>query len=148
MSDPGTTAPTVAAPPLVSVVLVDVRAERMGVMRVLLESSGLVVVMGEADSAAAAVEEVGRTCADVVVVEIQMPVEVGLETVAVLRQHFPRLGILVCSFHQTERTQRLALDNGADGYLNKPVDVASLREQLQHIASARPVLQGDRVPTA
>lgn len=122
--------------PLAHVVLVDVRPERRAVMRTLLEGSGMLSVVGEADSALGAVEEVGRTVAEVAIVEIQ-PVDDGLATVATLRQHFPQLRIVVCSFHQGAATKRSATDNGADAYLAKPVDYPSLRALLQQFVASK-----------
>lgn len=129
---------------LPGVVLVDVRAERLGVMRTLLDGTGLVTVIGEADTQEGALAEVARCRADVVVVEIQMPVAQGLATVAALRQEFPDLRIVVCSFHLGAETQRLALENGADTYLAKPVDVAALGRLLRLYATTtrEPVTTG------
>jgi DNA-binding NarL/FixJ family response regulator len=133
--------PTAALP---GVVLVDVRSERLAVMRTLLDGTGLVSVVGEADTQERALEEIARCRADVVVVEIQMPVDAGLATVAALRQRFPDLRIVVCSFHLGAETQRLALENGADTYLAKPVDIAALGRLLRLYATTtrQPVATG------
>jgi len=120
---------------LPGVVLVDVRAERLAVMRTLLDGTGLVRVIGEADTQERALDEVARCGADVVVVEIQMPVAEGLATVSALRLRFPDLRIVVCSFHLGAETQRLALENGADTYIAKPVDVRALGRLLRLYAS-------------
>lgn len=120
-----------STPPLTQVVLIDARAERLAVMRALLEGGTLAAVVGEAENEAGAVEVVGRTGADLAVIEIQMPVAAGLAVVAALRQHFPQLRIVVCSFHRDAATKQQALDNGADAYLAKPVDYAALGRLLR-----------------
>ncbi len=134
MIDPGKpTVPDTA--PLARVVLIDVRAERMAVMRTLLEGTELVSVVGEADSEAAALAEVERGHADLAVVEVQMPVVAGLAMVSALRARFPELRIVVCSFHLLSATKDQALENGADDYLAKPVDVRALGRLLRHYAA-------------
>ena len=64
----------------VRVVAVDSRGERRQVMRRLLEHSFQPEEIAEADSRPAAIELVGRCRPDVVVLEIQMPFEVGSES--------------------------------------------------------------------
>lgn len=123
MPEPGLT--TAQSPP--RVLLVDERSERREVMRVVVEtgdSAGTVVA--QADSAAAAVAAADRYDPDVVVLEIQMPVAVGLATIAALRAAHPSLVIVVCTFHADPSTRRQALVAGANAYLNKPVSAREL----------------------
>jgi DNA-binding NarL/FixJ family response regulator len=86
--------------------------------------------IAEADSPAAAIELVGRCRPDVVVVEIQMPVEVGLDTIDGLGRMSPRPRIVVCSFRQDAATVAAALDRGADAYVAKPTGTTELRAAM------------------
>ena len=114
------------------VMLLDTRPERRQLVRHLLESTGLVATdIGEAASTAEAVELLDREDRDVVVVEIQMPVSQGLEAIAALRSRSPGLRILVCSFHCDPATKELALAQGADAYLDKPVSSVYLKALLR-----------------
>jgi two-component system chemotaxis response regulator CheY len=114
----------------VRVVAVDQRAERRQVMRRLLEYSFPPEEIAEADSRAAAIELVGRYCPDAVVLEIQMPLEVGLDTIDALGRMSPRPRIVVCSFLHDAATVRAAIDRGADAYVAKPAGAAELRAAL------------------
>jgi DNA-binding NarL/FixJ family response regulator len=114
----------------VRVVAVDSRAQRRQVMRQLLEHSFEPAEIAEADSRAAAIELVGRYRPDVVVIEIQMPTEVGLDTIDALGRMSPRPRIVVCSFRHDAATVAAALDRGADTYLAKPAGSAELRAAL------------------
>jgi CheY-like chemotaxis protein len=118
---------TEAAQPL-RVMLVDARPERRELIRHLVEGTGLAgLEVGEAGSGAEAVELLDRAHRDVAVVEIQMPVRQGLETIAALRRRSADLRIVVCSFHGDPATKELALGGGADVYLDKPVSSESLK---------------------
>jgi DNA-binding NarL/FixJ family response regulator len=76
----------------------------------------------------------------VAVVEIQMPVNQGLEAIAALRRRSPALRIVVCSFHGDPATKELALGGGADVYLDKSVSSESLKDVLrQFFPEARTV---------
>jgi DNA-binding NarL/FixJ family response regulator len=123
----------------VRVVVVDSRRERRHVLRRLLEHCFEPAEIGEADSREAAIEVVGRCRPDVVVLDIAMPVEEGLNTITALRLVSPPPRIVVCSFHHDANTVQAALDRGADAYVIKPVGTADLRAALG-VPSASPVL--------
>ena len=114
----------------VRVLAVDSRAGRRGVIRQLLEHSYEPAEIAEADSREAAIEFVGRYRPDVVVVEIQMPLEVGLDTLDTLGRMSPRPRLVVCSFRHDQATVAAALDRGADAYVAKPAGSAELRAAL------------------
>jgi CheY-like chemotaxis protein len=113
---------------LLRVLLVDARPERRELIRHLVQGTGLAdPEVEEAGSGAEAVEALDRAERDVVVVEIQMPVDQGLETIAALRGRSSDLRIVVCSFHTDAATKQLAQGAGADLYLDKPVSSDSLK---------------------
>jgi two-component system uhpT operon response regulator UhpA len=114
----------------VRVLAVDSRAERRQVIRRLLELCVDPVEIGEADSREAAIEVVGRCRPEVVVLEIAMPLQEGLETITALRVLSPPPRIVVCSFHHDSVTVQAALDRGADAYVKKPASSAALRAAL------------------
>jgi len=114
----------------VRVVAVDSRHERRHVLRRLLQHCFEPSEIGEADSREAAIEVVGRCRPDVVVLEIAMPVEEGLDTITALRLMSPPPRIVVCSFRRDAATVQAALARGADAYVPKPAGSADLRTAL------------------
>ena len=103
-------------------------------MSYVLEQTGDVTVVGYADGPVSAVEAVDRLRADAVVLEIQLPVSQGLDTISALRDDFPGLAIVVCSFHADTTSRRAALDRGADAYMAKPLSLPELRAVLRSAA--------------
>ena len=141
MGTPFTASAVTAAPGVtqgseivVRLVVIDGRADRRQLMTYVLEQTGEVVVLGYADGPVSAVEAVGRLCANAVVLEIQLPVTQGLDTISALRDDFPALAIIVCSFHANAATKQAALDRGADAYLVKPVSLRDLRAAIKSAA--------------
>jgi DNA-binding NarL/FixJ family response regulator len=114
----------------VRVVAVDSRGQRRQVMLKLLEHCFEPGEIAEADSPAAAIEMVSRCRPDVVVVEIQMPVAVGLDTIDGLGRMSPRPRIVVCSFRKDAATIAAALAHGADAYVAKPTGTTELRAAM------------------
>jgi DNA-binding NarL/FixJ family response regulator len=89
--------------------------------------------VGEAGSSAEAVDLLDRSDRDVAVVEIQMPVPEGLETIAALRRRSSDLRIVVCSFQCDAATKEQALAQGADTYVDKPVNAEALAAVLRRL---------------
>jgi DNA-binding NarL/FixJ family response regulator len=115
----------------VRVIAVDTRSERRHLMRLLLERSFQPAEIAEAESQAAAVDLVERLHPELVVVEIQMPLEEGLDTISALKRLSPAPRVVVCSFLRDPATVRRALDRGADAYLTKPVSPGLLAEKIR-----------------
>jgi CheY-like chemotaxis protein len=113
------------------VVLVDDRPDRRRLVRQIVVSTGLELTdTADADDGASAIALIEAQGADVAIVEIQMPIREGLAAITALRSRFSRLRIVVCSFHVDPATKQLALDAGADAYLDKPVRSEQLREAM------------------
>lgn len=128
--------PDVPTAPGLRVVIVDTRHERRQVMRHLAEHCGAeLVVVGSVESAEEALASITAARANAVIVEIQLPIVDGLETISKLRSAHADLGIVVCSFHATAVTQRDALARGADVYLTKPVSARELARGLDAAVS-------------
>ena len=106
--------------------LIDPREERRAVTKLLVERCLALTVVGLAGSFDEAETQIRAEQADVALVEIQMPVTQGLETIGALREKFPDLRIVVCSFHNDSATREAARTHGADGYLTKPLQVDEL----------------------
>jgi len=122
--------------PAFRVLIVDNRADRRELMRYVVAGSGLaaseVAEAATADEATALMHGDGT---DVVLVEIQLPVALGLETIAALRRQSPASRIVVCSFCRDEATKAQAQAQGADAYLDKPVSTRSLDDVLRRFAA-------------
>jgi len=108
------------------IVLIDPRSERRAVTRLLIGGCPALAVVGVAADLGAAVVQIRSEQADAALVEIQMPVTEGLAAIAALREGFPDLRILVCSFRDDAATREAAREAGADGFLKKPLEVSAL----------------------
>jgi DNA-binding NarL/FixJ family response regulator len=95
-------------------------------MRFFVDHCPRLSVVGLAADVNEAADQIRAENADVALVEIQMPLEDGLTTIAALREQFPELRILVCSFLHDPATRDAAREHGADGYLAKPPHVVDL----------------------
>jgi NarL family two-component system response regulator LiaR len=126
MSDTPTT-------PVTVLVVDDHDLLREGVSACLMAFDDLDVV-GEARNGETAIEEVDRLRPDTVVMDLVMPGIGGLEAIRRLRASHPDLGIVALSSYSDSARVRETIDAGANGYLIKSVDVATLAQAVRNAA--------------
>jgi len=110
-------APVAIAP--LRIVLADDTPEIRSLLRRAFELDPLVAVVGEAGNGTEAVETVCRTEADVILLDLAMPVMDGLQAIPEIRQRSPGTGIVVLSGFDASKMGQRALDLGAHAYLSK-----------------------------
>ena len=99
--------------------------------------------VSEADSGAAALEQVSVERPDVVLMDIQMPGMSGFEALSALRaleseQGWPRVPVIALTAHALAGDRERCLAQGMDGYVSKPFTAKTLSEELAAIAAAFP----------
>lgn len=68
---------------------------------------------------------------DLVLFDVDMPHSGGMNMVAEIKGRDLDLRVIVCTAFSSEETKRIALDKGANGYLEKPIDVGVLRRLVE-----------------
>lgn len=91
---------------------------RSGIRR-LLEASGDIQVVGEAESGEQALARVGDLQPDVVLMDIHMPGIGGLEATRKLVHHHPEVKVISLSVQRQDPYPEQLLAAGASGYLTK-----------------------------
>lgn len=91
---------------------------RKGLKEILREASETTQV-GEASNGLEALDRVNAEPWDVVVLDITMPGQNGLEVLKQLKTRFPKLPVLMLSMHSGYHYVMGSLKAGASGYLNK-----------------------------
>ena len=79
---------------------------------------------------------------DLVISDLSMPSKTGLEALTEIKQHAPKLPVLILTMHPEEQYAMRALKAGASGYLSKDMDSSEI------IAASRRVLMGRKYITS
>jgi DNA-binding NarL/FixJ family response regulator len=108
---------------------------REGLTNLINEQSDL-IVCGEAEDSAGAITGIAKTRPDVVLVDISLKNESGLELVKNLDSQFPLVALIVLSMHDEALYAERALRAGARGYVMKRESTRSV------LGSIRRVLEG------
>jgi DNA-binding NarL/FixJ family response regulator len=103
---------------------------RTGIRHVLESEPGFEVV-GEAASGSEAVALAGELRPDVVVLDISMPDESGLEVAARIRRSASGPRLLILSMHNNTEYVLESVRAGADGYLLKDTAATELRNAIR-----------------
>lgn len=110
---------------------------REGISRAL-DSAADIEVVGEAESAAQAVERTRRAMPNVVILDNSLPDADGISVIQTLRRLPSAPSVLMLSFMCEGAVIRRSLEAGASGYLVKSdVDGAALREAVRAVVTGR-----------
>lgn len=88
-------------------------------LRAALDSAEGIKVVAEADDAEQALPLVGDLAPEVVVMDLHLPGQSGIETIRVLTRDHPAVRVLVLTMSEDDDTLVAALRAGAKGYLVK-----------------------------
>ncbi|MCK9516100.1 MAG: response regulator transcription factor [Ottowia sp.] len=94
-------------------------------------------VAGEAGSAADAIALVRNTELDVLLLDLSMPGQSGLDALAMIRAKAPDVAILVLSAYPEEHYAINLMRRGASGYLNKECDPQDIVKAIRTVARGR-----------
>lgn len=94
-------------------------------------------VVGEAATGREAIDLVRSSEIDVLVMDLSMPGQSGIDAIAMIRAKAPDTGILILSGYPEEHYAMNLIRQGASGYLNKECDPAEIVEAIRTISLGR-----------
>ena len=118
----------------IRLLLVDDHALLRSGLRMLLDAQPDMAVVGEASDGAEAVAEALRLRPSVVLMDVAMSGESGLEATARIKQAAPEIKVLVLSMYDDESYLRRALEAGASGYALKRAADTDLLSAIRAVA--------------
>jgi DNA-binding NarL/FixJ family response regulator len=123
--------------PALRVVVCDDVPELRALVRHGLEEDGDLVVVGEAGDVPELVAVLDRHPADAVLLDLSMPGMDGLQAIPLLAERAPTTAIVVFSGFAADRVAAIALELGADRYLEKGTDLAIVRATIRDVSARR-----------
>ena len=112
---------------------------RLG-LKTLLEAEEDMEVVGEASTAQEAEHLAAELHPDVVIMDVRLPLESGLEACQAIRRRFPRTRVIMLTSYVSEELVTQALRVGASGYVLKNVDSTELLNTIRATYAGKTVL--------
>lgn len=130
---------------MVRIMLVDDQEMIRAGLRVILDSHPDLEVVAEAGEGITALDLLGRTQVDVVLMDLNMPGIDGVETTRRIRAGAPKeqVRILVLTTFDQDENVLAALRAGADGFLGKGAGPAELTEAILRTAAGEHALSAN-----
>lgn len=127
---------------MIRVLLADDQALVRAGFRVLLEATGDIEVVGEAEDGAHAIQLADTLAPDVILMDIRMPGVDGLEATRRILEHAAQDGprVLVLTTFDADEYVYEALRVGASGFLLKDTEPAQLAEAVRVVAAGDALL--------
>ena len=123
----------------VRVFIVDDSPQITEMLSELFSDPGYVEIVGSADAATNAIEQIRLANPDVVVVDLQLKDGNGFDVVKAIRllPQAENMVIILFTNHASRELQKHGTDLGADFFLDKSTDHAKILEILQNAVRAR-----------
>ncbi|QIK64783.1 response regulator transcription factor [Leucobacter viscericola] len=109
-------------------------------LRIFVESSAQMEVVGEATTGLDAVRQCAAQSPDIVLMDIQMPQMDGIEATRNIVTQMPNIRVIAITSFLTERHIVSALKAGATGYLVKDTPPAAVIQAILEVHEGRSVL--------
>ncbi len=117
----------------------DSEVVRIGLGAVLGDDADIEVV-GQAGTSADAVSEANRLRPDLVLMDVRIPENGGIEAGREILEHLPGTRVLFLSAFNDEDLVRAAIVVGAHGYLLKEIDAQTLLASIKRVAAGESML--------
>lgn len=118
-----------AIPPPIRILVVEDDRAVSRTIRSGLEASGYEI--WEVDSGEAAMPVLARYQPQVLVLDLNLPGQSGLEVLRTIRKQGPDIRVLILTSHTEVEDRILGLRTGADDYLGKPFSIGELEARIE-----------------
>ncbi len=128
---------------MIKVAIVDDHAIVRTGLRQFLNEQTAMAVTGEAASGREAIDLVRRGDIDVLIMDISMPGQNGIDVLANIRARAPALPVLILSAYPSEHYATDLLRRGANGYLNKECEPEEIVIAVRALARGKRYISAD-----
>lgn len=131
---------------MINVMIVDDHKMIREGLKKILEFDGEVQVIGEADNGQDCLKQLKTIKPDIVMLDINMPVMNGIETLEALKKKRKKYKVLMLTVHNEIEYLLKAVDIGIDGYILKDSDSSELKRAINSVYNGEKFIQPSLIP--
>ncbi|MBN2681764.1 MAG: response regulator transcription factor [Bacteroidales bacterium] len=124
----------------IRVVLVDDHQVVRDGLKISLLSSNEIEVVGEASSGEKLLKLLEKLKTDIVLLDISLPEQSGIEITEILKKQFPRIKVIIFTAHTNEEFIFESLKAGAKGFLTKEADKEDIINSIKDVHEGKSFL--------
>ena len=114
------------------VLIIDDEEAILKSLKLALKPYFIVETLSDADNTLNIISEINPAC---ILLDIKMPKVNGIDLLKEIKNSHPNLPVLIMSGHTDNTVEDKVIKLGASIYLNKPLDLFNLIEQINNIIS-------------
>lgn len=124
----------------IRVLLVDDHALFRRGLQMVLEGEADIEVVGEAADGQEAVEQAEATTPDIVLMDVRMPKQSGIEATRTIKETLPSTRIVMLTISDEEADLYEAIKAGASGYLLKEIAIEELADAVRSVHAGQSLI--------
>ncbi len=124
----------------IRVLVIDDSSLALHGLRAFFSGSRHIQIVGVASTRSEALHAVQANSPDVVMLEVRVGHESGIDLCVAIREAHPNVGVLFFTTHDDKDTLRSAIMAGAQGYLLKSATAESITKSIEIVASGNAIM--------
>lgn len=125
---------------MIRVMIVDDQALIREGLKMMLSICSDIEVVGEAVNGREAIDKLKKISADIVLMDIRMPVMNGVEAVKIIKEMYIKTKVIILTTFNEDEYIFEGLKNGADGYILKDVKSDEIIKSIKTVYSGNIML--------
>ncbi|MCF6136747.1 response regulator [Pseudalkalibacillus berkeleyi] len=125
---------------MIKVLLIDDHAILRDGLKNIIAVEEDIAVVGELISGSDVLETIETTDPNVILMDINLPDENGIELTAQVKSHYPDCKVLILTMYKHDEYFMSALKAGADGYILKDAPAEEVIEAIHEVAEGNSIL--------
>lgn len=126
---------------MIKVLIVDDQSLIREGLSMMLSLYDEIFLVGEASNGKEALDILGKSEVDLVLMDIRMPVIDGVEATKIIKEKYPHVKVLILTTFKEDEYIFEGLINGADGYLLKDISSEELVRAIETVYKGNVLLQ-------
>ena len=120
---------------MINLAVVDNLSTAINILEFLVRERPDISLVANASNGREAIEMIEKHQPDVVLMNIVMPIMDGIDATKIINQRFANTKIILITGCDNQRSRKMAIKAGANGYISKFADLNDISLAIDHVAA-------------